>query len=257
MALLVNPDNPAAPYAGIAPSPSKSLSFSVDNVQQTHSDSVVFAAFFPIISCASALIKDLFSPSSALCEILYDESAPNYLIGELIEQITTRNKKGEILKVLSVNNQLGFIDQSEQFEGRSIASQDTSNYKIVSMDDYAYNPARINVGSIARLKDFKKGIVSPMYVCFHCKKSILPGYLESFFETDYFFLEMEKRLEGSVRKCLSYEELCNIPIAVPDLQIQNRVERKIQVLKDKIRLEELFNRQLLTQKQYILSQLFI
>ena len=189
--------------------------------------------------------------------MLYDESEPNNLIGEIIEQTSTRNRNGESLKVLSVSNQLGFIDQSEQFEGRTIASQDTSSYKIVSVDDFAYNPARINVGSIARLKDFEKGIVSPMYVCFHCKNGILPGYLEFFFDTDYFFLEMEKRLEGSVRMCLSYEGLCNIPIAIPDYQKQKDIERKIQVLKDKIMLEESVYKQLSFQKQYLLSKLFI
>lgn len=203
------------------------------------------------------MIKDEKSLSAALCELLYDESKPNYLIGEIIEQTSTRNRKGESLKVLSVSNQLGFIDQSEQFEGRTIASQDTSSYKIVSVDDFAYNPARINVGSIARLKDFEKGIVSPMYICFRCKNGVLPGYLESFFDTDYFYLEMEKRLEGSVRMCLSYEGLCNIPIAIPDYQKQKDIERKIQVLKDKIMLEESVYKQLSLQKQYLLSKLFI
>ena len=178
-------------------------------------------------------------------------------MGDIIEQISIRNRQGAIYTVLSVSNQLGFIDQSEQFEGRTIASQDTSNYKIVSLDDFAYNPARINVGSIARLKGFEKGIVSPMYVCFRCKKGILPGYLESFFDTDYFSIEMEKRLEGSVRMCLSFEGLCNIPIAIPDPQKQNDVARKIQVLKDKINLEESVNKYLSFQKQSFLYQIFI
>ena len=209
------------------------------------------------ISIQNKVIEDLKKLKAALCVSLYDESEPNYLIGDIIEQISTRNRKGESLTVLSVSNQQGFVEQSEQFEGRTIASQDTSNYKIVSIDDFAYNPARINVGSIARLTSFEKGIVSPMYICFRCNNEILPGYLESFFETDYFFLEMEKRLEGSVRMCLSYEGLCNIPIAIPTLQKQKNVERKIQVLKDKIRLEESIHKQLSIQKQYILSQLFI
>ena len=206
---------------------------------------------------ASALIKDVKSLSAALCESLYKESEPNYLIGEIIEQTSTRNRNGDSLKVLSVSNQQGFIEQSEQFEGRTIASQDTSNYKIVLRNDFAYNPARINVGSIARLKGFEKGIVSPMYVCFRCKKWILPGYLESFFDTDYFFVEMEKRLEGSVRMCLSYEGLCNIPIAIPDMQEQKSIGHKIRVLNDKIILEESVCNHLYLQKQYLLSQLFI
>lgn len=188
---------------------------------------------------------------------MYDEDEPNYLIGEVIEQISFRNRKSDSLIVLSVNNQLGFIEQTEQFENHTVASQDTSNYKIVSLDDFAYNPARINVGSIARLKIAPKGIVSPMYICFRCKQGTLPDYLESFFDTDYFYLEMEKRLEGSVRMCLSFEGLCNIPIYIPDLQEQKRIGRKIQLLKDKINLEESVYKQLSIQKHILLSQLFI
>ena len=188
---------------------------------------------------------------------MYDESEPNSLIGDIIEQISTRNKNGERFNVLSVSNQNGFVGQSEQFEGRTVASQDTSNYKIVSVDDFAYNPARINVGSLARLKDNVVGIVSPMYICFRCKQGILPDYLESFFDTDYFFFEMEKRLEGSVRMCLSFEGLCNIPIFIPSLKEQKNVVSKIQVLKDKIRLEELISKYLSIQKQVLLSKLVI
>ena len=205
----------------------------------------------------SKVIEDLKKLKAALCELLYDEDEPNYLIGEVIEQISFRNRKSDSLIVLSVNNQLGFIEQTEQFENHTVASQDTSNYKIVSLDDFAYNPARINVGSIARLKIAPKGIVSPMYICFRCKQGTLPDYLESFFDTDYFYLEMEKRLEGSVRMCLSFEGLCNIPIYIPDLQEQKRIGRKIQLLKDKINLEESVYKQLSIQKHILLSQLFI
>lgn len=96
-----------------------------------------------------------------------------------------------------MNNKLGFINQDEQFEDRTVASEDTSNYKVVLKDDFAYNPARINVGSIARLKSFDKGIVSPMYICFKVTDGIVPEYLESYFATNHFFKEMQKRLEGS------------------------------------------------------------
>ena len=53
-----------------------------------------------------------------------------------------------MLNVLSVSNKLGFVEQSEQFEDRTVASEDITKYKIVRTNDFAYNPARINVGSI-------------------------------------------------------------------------------------------------------------
>ena len=159
--------------------------------------------------------------------------------------------------MLSVSNRYGFISQTEQFEERSIASEDTTNYKVVSLNDFAYNPARINVGSIARLKNTEKGIVSPMYVCFRCREVALPEYLEQFFSTKYFSLVVEKRLEGSVRLCLSFEGLCNIPITLPSLTQQESISGKINAIIRKIQLEENYLSVLSNQKQYILSHLFI
>lgn len=159
--------------------------------------------------------------------------------------------------MLSVSNRYGFISQAEQFEERSIASEDTTNYKVVSLNDFAYNPARINVGSIARHKSTEKGIVSPMYICFRCRDVALPEYLEQFFSTKYFSLEVEKRLEGSVRLCLSFEGLCNIPISLPSLTQQECISWKINAIIRKIQLEENYLSVLSNQKQHLLSHLFI
>ncbi len=208
------------------------------------------------ITLQNRVIEDLKQLKAALCDRLYDESHPNCRIGDIIEQLSVRNK-GNIINVLSVSNRYGFISQTEQFEERSIASEDTTGYKVVSLNDFAYNPARINVGSIARLKSIEKGIVSPMYTCFRCKEGTLPGFLEQFFGTKYFSLEVEKRLEGSVRLCLSFEGLCNIPINLPSYSQQKRISEKLKVVKGKVHLEENYLDVLLNQKQYLLSHLFI
>lgn len=209
------------------------------------------------IAVQSKLIEDLKQLKSALVERLYSQHNPNCRIGDLFVQVSKRNHGNNDYSVLSVNNRLGFIEQSEQFEERSVASDDTSNYKVVSRDDFAYNPARINVGSIARLTSFENGIVSPMYICFHTKKQLLPQYLEHFFDTRYFHYEMQKRLEGSVRLCLSWEGLCNIPIAVPPIEQQEKVGKRISRLADKISLEERHLDLLKSQKQYLLQAMFI
>lgn len=85
---------------------------------------------------------------------------------EILIQKSIRNTNDEIHNVYSVSNKDGFILQTEQFKDRIVASEDTRNYKVVAKNDFAYNPARINVGSIARMKQDIKGIISPMYICF-------------------------------------------------------------------------------------------
>lgn len=210
------------------------------------------------IATQSKIIEDLKLLKSAIIEMAYcDRSYHPCRISDVIEQISERNKDKSIDMVLSVSNKQGFINQSEQFDDRIIASEDTSNYKIVHKNDFAYNPARINVGSIARLRTIDMGIVSPMYICFRVRKGVVSEYLEHFFSTSYFFYEMQKRLEGSVRQCLSFEGICNIPIYIPNSEEQHTIGKKISVLLEKIDVETLYHCKLVEQKHYLLRQMFI
>ena len=209
------------------------------------------------IATQSKIIEDLKKLKCAIIEREYNGKGQECRIGDIIEQTSQRNKDNIVKTVLSVNNKLGFINQDEQFEDRTVASEDTSNYKVVTKDDFAYNPARINVGSIARLKSFDKGIVSPMYICFKVSNGIVPEYLESYFATNQFFKEMQKRLEGSVRLCLSFEGLCNIPIEVPCIAEQVETGRRIYLIDSKIETECDILFQYEKQKQYLLRQMFI
>ena len=220
------------------------------------------AAFLSIlderIATQNKIIEDLKKLKSAIIEIEYTPKAKTTShIGDVIEQISKRNKNNAIQNVLSVSNRQGFIKQSDQFENRNVASEDTSNYKIVEKNDFAFNPARINVGSISRLTTFEKGIVSPMYICFRTQENVAPEYIDYFFESKHFYCEIQKRLEGSVRQCLSFEGLCNIPLSLPSLEMQQRIGKRLFTLGQKIKTEtdllELLNKQ----KQYLLRQMFI
>ena len=210
------------------------------------------------ISTQNKIIEDLKKLKSAIIEIEYSsKTKTSSHIGDFIVQTSKRNKDNAIQTVLSVSNRQGFIQQSEQFENRCVASDDTSNYKIVERNDFAFNPARINVGSIARLITFEKGIVSPMYICFRTKGCATPEYLDYFFESKLFFTEIQKRLEGSVRQCLSYESLCNIPLPLFSIAVQHKIGKQLFKLTQKIKLETDFLEILHKQKQYLLRQMFI
>ena len=176
---------------------------------------------------------------------------------EILIQKSIRNTNDEIHNVYSVSNKDGFILQTEQFKDRIVASEDTRNYKVVVKNDFAYNPARINVGSIARMKQDIKGIISPMYICFKCNEKILPEYLEYFFESSKFTYEMSKRLEGSVRMCLSYESMLNIPIELPNKNEQEKISTFLNSLSNKIKLEEKKFTELNKLKKGLLQKMFI
>lgn len=227
----------------------------------TYSEQKKIADFLSLldsrIATQNKIIEDLKKLKVAIIENAFCGKHYNYKIGDIITQISNRNKSNKETNVLSVSNKLGFVEQSEQFEDRTVASEDVTNYKIVRTNDFAYNPARINVGSIARLKQYESGIVSPMYICFHAKKNVLPEYLEMFFLTQYFKHEMYKRLEGSVRLCLSFEGLTNIPISIPEIPLQKEISEKVLAFETKIGIEEHYLNALEKQKQYLLQQMFI
>lgn len=160
-----------------------------------------------------------------------------------LNNLSIRNKTGEISNVLSVSKKLGFIKQEDQFENRVVASEDTTNYKVVKTNDYAYNPARINVGSIARLKFHDNGIVSPMYVVFETKKSLNRDFFDNFLQSQKFNKQLKKKLVGSVRQTLDFKSLSDIILDLPDLIEQEKIggflstfDNLIQKQQDKINL---------------------
>ena len=210
------------------------------------------------IAIQNKIIEDLKKLKSAIIEIEYSpKTKTSSHIGDFIVQTSKRNKDNAIQTILSISNRQGFIQQSEQFENRSVASDDTSNYKIVERNSFAFNPARINVGSIARLATFDRGIVSPMYICFRTKDNLFPEYLDYYFESKQFFTEIQKRLEGSVRQCLSFEGLCNIPLSIPTIEVQQKTGKRLSTLAQGIKLEIDFLELLQKQKKFLLHQMFI
>lgn len=178
-------------------------------------------------------------------------------LGELIKIKSNRNKNSTVDLVLSVSNTKGFIKQSEQFEDRVVASSDISNYKIVEKNDFAFNPARINVGSIARLKLYDKGIISPMYICFKCLDLLDYGYLEYFLMTHSFDIQMKKKLEGSVRQTLSAEALGEIVIGLPCLDEQKKIGKFLNFINDKLEKEQEKLDSLNEYKKGLLQQMFV
>ena len=143
-------------------------------------------------------------------------------LGEVTSPLTSRNKDNKDYPVYSVNNKKGFIPQLEQFEDREVASNNKANYRVVRHCHFAYNPSRINVGSIAYLKERKTVIVSPLYVVFECTE-IMPEYMNIYVRTQDFHNQRKANTAGSVRDSLSYDGFAKITILVPCLEEQKKI----------------------------------
>ena len=208
------------------------------------------------IAVQNKIIEDLKVLKKELCNKVFSKGSAVRL-GDFIEEVTTRNKSNSFENVLSVSNKMGFIKQSEQFEDRTVASENKSNYKVVTEGCFAYNPARINVGSIALLSTYKIGIISPMYVCFKTKSSLDSEYLNFYYQSGFFYKELQKKLEGSVRQCLTYENMSEIFIQYIGIEEQKKIASTINKFVKLIAAEEKYLKLLQKQKSYFLNAMFI
>lgn len=146
-------------------------------------------------------------------------------LGDFLEESKIRVNK-EAIEVWSVSNKYGFIP-SDQYFGKQVASADINKYKKIFPNYFAYNPARINVGSIALNEGNSIGCVSPMYVIFKIKEEkqnvLLPKYLLLLLKSKMGIKQILKYSDGAVRKILSFANLALIKIPVPPKEEQNKI----------------------------------
>jgi len=156
-------------------------------------------------------------------------------LGEILIKNSIKNKNQQYPLVQSISNKYGFVNQDEYFEDRVIASKNLSNYYVIKKGTFAYNPSRIDVGSLAYKNDNNTSVISPLYISFQANNLFLEDkYLLSWFETVEFTRQMNSSFEGSVRNTLSYESLTKIEIHFPSLNEQTKIVIFLSAIDEKI-----------------------
>ena len=149
-----------------------------------------------------------------------------------VRQISQRNRGVGEIEVYSVTNSEGFTKSTDYFS-KEVFSKDVSNYKMVCTGQFAYNPSRINVGSIDYLKCTERALVSPLYIVFETSSKIHPDYLLRYLKADWGNLQIRANTEGAVRDSLKFKGLESIKIPLPPLYDQIRIShllRKVEGL---------------------------
>lgn len=165
-------------------------------------------------------------------------SSAKYNIVKLSDYIQEENikikpfeKPEDDYEILGVNNKTGLFDAYIE-KGSKI----NQPYKVVKDGFLAYNPYRVNVGSIGlKTEQQKYKYISPAYVVFSCKKGLLPEFLYILFRTNKFNELIRENTTGSVRQTLSFTSMGNIKIPLPSLDIQKEFVKKYNA---KIKLSE-------------------
>ena len=179
-------------------------------------------------------------------------------LGEITSVVNRRNKSNRSLPIYSINNAEGFVPQSQQFAGMDSEARgyDISAYKIIGKHTFAYNPARINVGSIGYSGELKDILISSLYVCFKTMDNVDDDFLMCFFNSYIFNQAVESNVEGGIRSYLFYENFSRIKIAIPSLYEQKRIASCITSIEDMIKQTNKQICLLETHKNGLLQQLF-
>ena len=136
--------------------------------------------------------------------------------------------------MFSVTNNKGFIPQSEQFEDREMIGEDIKAYKIIHKDDFAYNPARINVGSIAKYNEENPCMISSLYVCFKTNPKIDNDWMMQLLKTPKMNFYYNINGEGGVRIYLFYPNFARIKTSYPTLKEQQKISSFLTLLDERI-----------------------
>ena len=175
-------------------------------------------------------------PEYRFSEFQKDSAWEKMKLGDVTTVINRRNKSNRSLPIYSISNKDGFVLQSEQFDGLDSESRgyDISLYKIVGRNTFAYNPARINIGSIGYSGNLKEVLISSLYVCFKTTDELDDEFLQCFLKTAEFNQAVDNNVEGGIRSYLFYENFSRIRIALPSLQEQKKIATTILSIDDVI-----------------------
>lgn len=144
-------------------------------------------------------------------------------LGDVTTESTDRNGTGQALsQIMGVSKADGIVPMEERLIGA-----DTARYKFVRNDWFAYNPMRLNIGSIARWQGSDGILVSPDYVVFKCKNvgpyRLDPVYLDHFRRSDAWEEFVSEKGDGSVRVRIYYKDLARLQLALPSFSEQQRI----------------------------------
>jgi type I restriction enzyme S subunit len=142
-------------------------------------------------------------------------------IGTYISECNTRNENLLVSKVQGVESSGNFAETRANTNGI-----DFHNYKIVKPNQFAYNPSRINLGSIALRNEIDgKCIISPMYIVFEVINSekLMSDYLLLWLSRSEFLRSTLFYASGSVRDTFGFDDMVNVAIPIPDISVQREI----------------------------------
>lgn len=122
-----------------------------------------------------------------------------------------KNDKATVLSAVSS----GELVKSEEYFTKQVFSKSIDKYLKVYQWDFAYNPARINIGSIGLHEADYLGAVSPVYEVFSVSDKY-HWFLKRILNLETTKIKIQSLCTGSVRQTLKLKDFQSIDCVIPD-----------------------------------------
>lgn len=172
--------------------------------------------------------------------------------GELAEELKKRNAAG-----LASDRVMGVLKGEGLVPMRAhVMAADLSRYLTVPSNAFAYNPMRLNIGSIAKSAHPHEILVSPDYVVFQARERYAdPDFLHFFIGTKRWRDHLQVVGSGSVRTRIYFDGLSEMILRAPDLGEQERIGTILRELQHDVDLTALTLEGLRVQKRGLMQKL--
>ena len=177
---------------------------------------------------------------------------------EFVKNVAKKNKDNLDLEPYAVTNDRGFIAQKDAHDDFGyMKDTDRRAYNIVPPNSFAYNPARINVGSLGYYTGSENVIVSSLYEVFQTEDYIDDRFLWHWLKSDHFPKWIERLQEGSVRLYFYFDKLIQCQMMVPTIKEQNQISAYFDSLDKLITLHQQKCEKLQKIKKFMLQNMFV
>jgi len=218
------------------------------------------------IATQNKIIGDLKKLKSAIIDYIFNNEVLSFRkrihLSDVATKITQKNTNNHVSNVLSNSANQGIIPQSEVFD-REIANEDnTSNYFVISQNDFVYNPrksATAPYGPINRYYGQTDGVISPLYLCFR-SHNIDVEYLGWYFKSDSWHKFVYQNGDTGVRHdrvSIKDEIFFSMPLFIHNADEQIEIAKRLNKIESFVKQEEQYLFLLESQKLYLLQQMFI
>jgi len=152
-----------------------------------------------------------------------------YKLGDLIVQRREKNNNYDV-PIRGVSKE-GFIPAKQK-------DADTSIYNVFYKYDFVFNPARMELNSIALNLEYDKALCSSLYEVFYVKdvSIVLPEFLNLHIKRDEFARHCDYIGLGSAREYCRFANIAEFDIELPPIEVQEEIVEADRLIKKRIRL---------------------